>query len=211
MTEQDPTTELKALSREHMHLVWQIAQMGGEQLNDDDRRTAAAMVEHSEYAHLWDRLDQLSDAEITKDGTNPILHITMHAAVESQIAGGEPPEVAQTVAALERRGLSHHEAVHRVASVLAGEIWHVMHEKRPFDPARYAARLAELLPFPAVAVLNRSTSFRETPVRSEGADVHGGKRYVALHAFHHGARPRQRRLAMTAGSRARSGHAILWP
>ena len=147
MTEQDPSSELKALSREHMRLVWQIAQIGGKQLNDDDRRTAAAMAEHPEYAHLWDRLDRHSDAEITAGGANPILHITMHAAVESQIAGGEPPEVAQTVAALERRGLSHHEAVHRVASVLASEIWYVMHEKRPFDPARYAANLAELLRF----------------------------------------------------------------
>ena len=80
-------------------------------------------------------------------GANPILHITMHAAVESQVAGGEPLAVAQTVGALERRGLSHHEAVHRVASVLSSEIWHVMHEKRPFDPARYTANLAELLRF----------------------------------------------------------------
>jgi len=145
MTEQDAASELKALSRQHMRMVWQIAQMGGEQLNDDDRRSAAAMIEHPEYARLWDRLDQRSDAEITAGGSNPILHITMHAAVESQVAGGEPPEVAQTMAALERRGLSHHEAVHRVASVLASEIWYVMHEKRPFDPARYAANLAELL------------------------------------------------------------------
>jgi hypothetical protein len=145
MTEQDAASELKALSRQRMRMVWQIAQMKGEQFNDDDRRTAAAMAEHPEYVHLWDRIDQLSDAEITADGTNPIPHITMHAAVESQIAGGEPPEVAQTMAALERRGLSHHEAVHRVASVLASEIWYVMHEKRPFDPARYAANLAELL------------------------------------------------------------------
>jgi hypothetical protein len=147
MTDQDRTDELKAISREHMRLVWQIAQMGDEQFNDEDRRTAAAMVEHPEYAHVWDRLNQLSDAEITKDGTNPILHITMHAAVESQIADEEPPEVAQTVAALERRGLSQHEAVHRIASVLASEIWYVMHEKRPFDPVRYAANLAELLRF----------------------------------------------------------------
>jgi hypothetical protein len=147
MNGQNPTAELKALSREHLRLVWQIAQIGGEQLNDDDRRTAAAMVEHSEYARLWDRLDRLSDAEITADGTNPILHITMRAAVESQIAGGEPPETAQTMASLERIGLSHHEAVHRVASVLASEIWYVMHEKRPFDPACYAANLAELLRF----------------------------------------------------------------
>ena len=121
--------------------------MGGEQLNDDDRRRAEAMAEHSEYAHLWDRLDRRSDAEITKDGANPILHITMHAAIESQIAGGEPPEVVQTVAALERRGLSHHEAVHRVASVLTGEIWYVMHSKRPFNPARSAVKLGELLHF----------------------------------------------------------------
>ncbi len=143
MTDQDPTAELKALSREHLRLVWQIAQTGGE-LNDEDRRTADAMLEHPEYACLWDRLDRLSDAEITADGTNPILHITMHAAVESQIAGGEPPEVAQTVAALERSGLPHHEAVHRVAYVLASEVWYVMHEERPFDRARYATRLADL-------------------------------------------------------------------
>ena len=142
MTEQDAASELKALSREHMRMVWQIAQMGGEQLNDDDRRTAAAMAEHPEYNQLWDRLDRLSDAEITADGTNPILHITMHAAVESQIVGGEPPEVAQTVAALERIGLSHHEAVHRVAYVLPDEIWHMMNEKRPFDRSRYTAGLA---------------------------------------------------------------------
>ena len=147
MTAQDPTAELKALSREHMRLVWQIAQMGGEQLNDEYRRTAAAMVEHLEYAHLWDRLDRLADSEITADGTNPILHVTMHAAIESQIAGGEPPQVTQTVSALGRRGLSHHEAVHRVASVLASEIWHVMHEKQPFDQARYVTGLADLVHF----------------------------------------------------------------
>jgi hypothetical protein len=146
MTDQNPTPELKALSREHMRLVWQTARTGGD-LSDEDRRTAAAMAEHPEYTPLWERLDQLSDAEITAGGSNPILHVTMHAAIESQIAGGEPPEVAQTVWALERRGLSHHEAVHRVASVLAGEIWHVMQERRPFDPARYATRLTDLVHF----------------------------------------------------------------
>ena len=163
MTEPDPTAELKALSREHMRMVWQIAQMGGEQLNDEDRRTAAAMAEHPDYAHLWDRLDRLSDAEITKGGANPILHITMHAAVESQIAGREPPETAQTVTALERRGLSHHEAVHRVASVLASEIWYMMHEKRPFDPARCAVNLAELLRFRPSQSQQRKASAKRHP------------------------------------------------
>ncbi len=145
MTNQDPTPELRSLSHEHLRLVWQTAQMGGEQLDDEDRRTAEAMAEHSEYAHLWSQLDRLSDAEITKDGTNPILHIMMHVTIENQIAGGEPPETAQTVAALERRGLSHHEAVHRAASVMIDEIWHVLNTEPPYDPARYAAGLAKLL------------------------------------------------------------------
>jgi Domain of unknown function (DUF1841) len=165
MTEKDTTSELKVLTREHMRLVWQIAQMGGDQLNGDDRRTAAAMAEHPEYAHLWERLDQLSDAEITRDGTNPILHITMHAAVESQIAGGEPPETAQTVASLERIGLSHHEAVHRVASVLTDEIWHMMNERRPFDPSRYTAGLAALLRFRPLQSHRTKASAKRHPQR----------------------------------------------
>ena len=121
------------------------------------------MAEHPEYAHLWDRLDRLADSEITANGTNPILHITMHAAVESPIAGGEPPEVAQTVAALDGRGLSRHEAVHRVASVLASEIWHVMHAKRPFDPAPYAANLADLLRFHPSQSQRTKTSTKRHP------------------------------------------------
>jgi hypothetical protein len=48
------------------------------------------MREHSEYADLWERLDELSDAEIERDGTNPILHVRMHAAVENQIAQRDP-------------------------------------------------------------------------------------------------------------------------
>jgi hypothetical protein len=134
----------KALAREHLRLIWQASQMGGE-LNNEDRRTAEVMREHPEHTHLWDRLDQLTDAEITADGTNPILHIILHTTVENQIARGDPLEAGQVVNALARRGLSRHEAVHRVAEVLSGEIWRVLSEKRPSDPGRYAAKLAKLL------------------------------------------------------------------
>lgn len=165
MTEQDPTAELKTLSREHMRLVWQAAQMGGGHLNDDDRRTAEAMAVHSEYAHLWDRLDRLSDAEITKDGGNPVLHVMLHTATENQIARGDPPEAGQVVNALERRGLSRHEAVHRVAEVLSGEIWRVLSEKHPSDSGRYAAKLAELLRSRATPPTNAHAKRRSRPKR----------------------------------------------
>jgi hypothetical protein len=154
----------KALAREHLRLVWQASQMGGE-LNDEDRRTAEVMREHPEHAHLWERLDRLSDDEITKDGTNPILHIMMHTAVENQIARGDPPEAGQVVNALERRGLSRHEAVHRVAEVLSGEIWRVLSEKHPSDPGRYAAKLAELLRSRTAPPTNTRAKWRTRPKR----------------------------------------------
>lgn len=145
MTDPDPMTQLKALTREHMRLIWQIAQMGGELHTEDDRRTFQAMREHPEYAHLWGRLDRLSDAEITVDGTNPILHITTHVVIENQIASGDPPETGQAVAELERRGFSHHEAVHRVGMALMEEIWHMLREERVFDPAHYTDLIAKIL------------------------------------------------------------------
>jgi len=149
MTEKDSIAELKSLNHQRIRVAWQLAQMGGT-LSDEDRGMVAVMAEHPEYADLWDRLDQLSDAEIERDGTNPILHITIHQTVENQIAIGDPPETAQTVEALVQAGLSRHEAVHRVGSVVMEEVWHVMREKRPFDRPRFVGRLRELLePRPA--------------------------------------------------------------
>jgi UDP-glucose 4-epimerase len=66
---------------------------------------------------------------------------------------------------LERRGLSHHEVVHRVASVLVGEIWHVMHEKRPFDPARYTVKLAEQLQFRPSHLKSSTSTAKRRPRR----------------------------------------------
>lgn len=149
MTDQNPMNEFKALSREHMRLVWQTAQAGGK-LDEEGRLTARIMAEHPEYVHLWDRLDRLSDAEITKDGTNPILHITTHGIIENQIAAGEPPEVARVVDALVARGLPRHEAIHHAGMAFMDEFWHVMSERRPYDQARYRRMLLELLePVPA--------------------------------------------------------------
>jgi hypothetical protein len=144
MTDKDFTTKLKSLTRQRIRLTWQLAQMGAP-LSDEDRRMIEVIRAHPEYADLWDRLDQLSDAEIERDGTDPILHVTVHQTVENQIATGDPPETAQTVEALMQAGLSRHEAVHRVGSVVLEEVWHVMREKRPFDRPRFVGKLAELL------------------------------------------------------------------
>jgi len=77
------------------------------------------------------RLGELSDEEIERDGTNPILHITVHRIIENQIALGEPEETGRTVEALVQQGLARHEAIHRVGNALAEEIYHILKDRRP--------------------------------------------------------------------------------
>jgi len=140
---QDINRELKALTRQRIRLTWEIAQLGGP-LSDEDARLVEVMREHSEYADLWGRLDDLTDAQIERDGTNPIMHVTIHQTIENQIAGGDPEQTGRTVEALMRQGLSRHEAIHRVGEVLAGEIYHILKEKRPFDEAGFVRKLRRL-------------------------------------------------------------------
>jgi hypothetical protein len=138
-----PHGEIKPLTRHRTRLVWQTAQLGGD-LSDEDARLVNAMREHPEYADLWGHLDELSDEQIERDGTNPITHVIIHATIENQIANGDPKETAQTVEALTQQGSSQHEAIHAVGAVMADEIFHVLKDKRPFDEAGFVRKLKRL-------------------------------------------------------------------
>jgi hypothetical protein len=114
-------------------------------LTGEDARLVQAMREHPEYGEVWDHLNELSDEEIEQDGVNPILHVTIHSTVENQIADDNPKEVRQVVEALMRRGLSRHEAIHRVGRAVSDEIFHILKEQRPFDEAAYVRKLRRLV------------------------------------------------------------------
>ncbi len=139
-----PYRQMKELSRQHTHLLWESAQ-AGMPLTGEDARLVQAMREHAEYGEVWDHLNELSNEEIERDGINPLLHVTIHSTVENQIASDNPKEVRQVVEALTRRGLSRHEAVHCVGGALSEEIFHILKEQRPFDEARYVRKLRQLV------------------------------------------------------------------
>jgi hypothetical protein len=141
---QNPYEELKELTRHRTRLIWQTANLGG-QLSDEDARLVQAMREHPEHADLWGHLDELSDEQVERDGTNPIAHIHIHVVIENQIANGDPKETAQTVEALMRQGMSRHDAIHAVGTVLADEIFHILKDKRPFDEAGFVRKLKQLV------------------------------------------------------------------
>jgi hypothetical protein len=140
----DPYQEMKSLTRKHMRLVWEGAQLNMP-FSGEKARLAKVMREHPEYSHLWERLDELTDEEIEQGGVNPILHVTTHLTIENQIADENPKEVRRVVEALMQQGLSRHEAIHQVGRVLSEEIFHLLNDERPFDEAGYIRKLRRLV------------------------------------------------------------------
>jgi hypothetical protein len=154
-----PYDELKSLTRKRLRLLWQQANLGGT-FSGEDAHFVQAMREHLEYADLWGHLDELSDEQIERDGTNPILHINIHTTIENQLAMGQPAEIGQAIEGLMQQGLSRHEAIHRVGTALADEIFHILKDERPFDEAGFVRKLQRLVKPPMPHPLKTSRPSR---------------------------------------------------
>ncbi len=75
------------------------------------------------------------------------LHATFHTIVENQLAANEPV-VIETLKRLRNEGLSRHDAVHAIGSVLAAQVYDVLKREQPDtgkDPNEaYATELRKL-------------------------------------------------------------------
>ncbi len=58
------------------------------------------------------------------------MHASIHAVIENQVAEGHEP-VVRAMKRLTSAGLSRHDAVHAIGSVLAEHIFEVLHEAPP--------------------------------------------------------------------------------
>jgi Domain of unknown function (DUF1841) len=77
---------------------------------------------------------------------NAQLHAVIHVVVENQLALGEE-EVRQTLARLQNEGLSRHDALHAIGSVLAADLYQLMQESSEATDdvyRRYLERLQRL-------------------------------------------------------------------
>jgi hypothetical protein len=135
---------LKMISHQHMHQIWQTSKLG-EPLEGEEAVIADAMREHSEYTYLWDQLDVLPDDKLLQAGVNPVLHIQMHAIIENQLSQNDPAEVKNTLSILLKRGLSRHEAVHRIAGIMIEEIFEMQQKRRNFNEKKYLRELKKLI------------------------------------------------------------------
>ncbi|HZM44172.1 MAG TPA: hypothetical protein VFC14_05020 [Burkholderiales bacterium] len=88
--------------------------------------------EHAPSPEVWLGLDEGErillvewyhrDARIPLPRSTRRLHAAIHAVVENQLALNDEP-VVRALARLTKEGLSRHDAVHAIGSVVAGEIF----------------------------------------------------------------------------------------
>jgi hypothetical protein len=74
---------------------------------------------------------------------NSQLHAVVHVVVENQLALGEHV-VVNICARLQKEGLSRHEAVHAIGSVLAENLYELMQEEQDVDGEPYRRYLERL-------------------------------------------------------------------
>ncbi len=75
---------------------------------------------------------------------NARLHALLHVVVENQLASGEPAAVVEALERLVDGGLTRHEAIHAIGSVVMEEIWAMGREQRRFDPEATGRSLRRL-------------------------------------------------------------------
>ena len=83
------------------------------------------MLLHPEYHHVLDEPDRFLDRDYApEDGqTNPFLHMSLHVAIEEQLAIDQPPGIrAEFERLLADRG-DRHDALHVVLECLGEVVW----------------------------------------------------------------------------------------
>jgi uncharacterized protein DUF1841 len=137
----------QAVAPEASHLGGRWAELfGASVMNRYDPSQApdpAEWLDLDEQERL-DRVDRYHrSARI--DLPNCTLHATIHVAVENQLAADDEPAV-RALARLMKEGLSRHDAVHAIGSLVAEQIYDLLKLKDSPDAlrARYCAALERL-------------------------------------------------------------------
>jgi hypothetical protein len=115
----------------------------GQPLSALEAIAAAIIAKHPEYQPLLEAPDTSIERDFSPESgdLNPFLHLSLHLAVEEQIAIDQPPGIR---AQYERLRLAHgdeHVAQHAVLECLAETVWAAQRHGTPPDAALYLSCL----------------------------------------------------------------------
>jgi hypothetical protein len=97
------------------------------------------MLWHPEYHSLLDDRDRHLDRDFGPEqgGLNPFLHLSLHLAIEEQLAIDQPPGIVTAYRALVAQFADEHEAKHAVLDCLGETIWTAQRNGRVPDGEAY--------------------------------------------------------------------------
>jgi len=135
--------------RAHRQVFWDAWQKAQAKLPLDalQVRIARVISLHPEYHHYFNDMDTFLERDFeVDDGMNPYLHLSLHLALEEQIATKHPPEAARALENLMLvQGLDRHDALHRMLEILAEIVYLAQRNGGEPDVPGYAAKLKELI------------------------------------------------------------------
>jgi len=77
---------------------------------------------------------------------NPYLHLSLHLALEEQVATKQPPEVPQALEYLMSvKGIDRHAALHHILEILAETVYFSQRQGNEPDVMLYLTRVKELM------------------------------------------------------------------
>jgi len=135
--------------RAHRQIFWDAWQKSraGLPLNALEVRIVRVIELHPEYHHYFDDMEAFLDRDFhPDDGMNPYLHLSLHLALEEQIAIHQPPEVGRALEyMITHRHMDRHDALHLLLEILAETVYLAQRVGREPDVAAYVRQVRELI------------------------------------------------------------------
>jgi hypothetical protein len=149
-SEQQPSREPnREQLRAHRQIFWDAWQKSEAALplNALEVRIVRVIRMHPEYHALFDDMERFLERDFqVDDGTNPYLHLSLHLALEEQVATRQPPQVAQALEQMVAvKRMDRHEALHALLEILAETVYLAQRQGREPDVEAYARRMQELI------------------------------------------------------------------
>ncbi len=102
--------------------------------------TALEIIQHHpEYHAVLDNPDKYRERDwLPEQGeSNPFLHLSLHLALEEQLAMNQPPGIREQVQILANKLLDEHRARHEAIECLAEVIWQAQRAQSMPDTEEY--------------------------------------------------------------------------
>ena len=112
---------------------------GGEPLAGVEALALEAILLHPEYHRVLEASERYREQEYFPElgETNPFLHLSLHVALEEQLAIDQPAGVRERFARMVLKAVDRHAALHAAIDCLAEMVWRAQRDGAPPDAAGY--------------------------------------------------------------------------